>query len=169
MEISAVYWESKIKIYGFNEFPGLSMLKVTIPTENLEDTGLSLGKLNDLDMRFHLAVAQPSNDQQTSIYLVSRGRWDDDLMTRIRKALNHKAENPLEIISPVELIFFHGPHFGDRYGIFYSALSMLGQKKIDLLVAGCSGAAVYLVLPEGGIEAARPLLSQAFEVPPTEC
>jgi len=36
---------------------------------------------------------------------------------------------------------------------------------ISILIAACSGAAVYIVLPEKKLDAAKPFLAEAFEVP----
>ena len=60
----------------------------------------------------------------------------------------------------------YGPHFGDRYGIADSVFRTLTANSVPILAAGCSGSAVYLVLPQGRAQDARQFLSEAFEVPP---
>lgn len=47
------------------------------------------------------------------------------------------------------MLYFHGPHFGDRYGIFNAAAACLENEGLELLLAGCTGASVTLVLPMG--------------------
>jgi aspartokinase len=81
------------------------------------------------------------------------------------KKINLGSEKEIYLSSPVELISFQGPHFADRYGIADSAIKALDNQGIPILIAACSGAAVYLVLPENKLHEARPLLAEAFEVP----
>jgi hypothetical protein len=66
---------------------------------------------------------------------------------------------------PVELIFFQGPHFGDRFGIAdftYKAL----KEKSDLLAGSLFAcASIYLMLPEGAADAKPELALQPFRIP----
>ena len=63
------------------------------------------------------------------------------------------------------MISFQGPHFGDRYGIADTAFKALARQGVPILITVCSGAALYIVLPENKLHEARPLLAEAFEVP----
>jgi len=165
MEIAAVYWESKIKMYGFNEAVDLSMLKMTFAADQMAETGVCISRLDDLGIRFRLALAQHDDSQKINIYLLSGDQWDDTVLKLIKQEIGPDTADSARVESPVELVYFQGPHFGDRYGIAFSAFSMLESHHIDILLAGCSGSAIYLVLPKNGIERARPFLSEIFEVP----
>ena len=74
----------------------------------------------------------------------------------------------MQVEAPVELIYFQGPHFGDRYGIADAALGALADAKVPLRAMACSGASVYIVVPEGFARQAGKALSQAFIVPSTK-
>jgi len=89
----------------------------------------------------------------------------DIVLSHIDKRIDPESEKYFHLTSPVELISFQGPHFGDRYGIAYSAFKALDDRGVPILIAACSGAAVYIVLPEKKLQDARPLLLEAFEVP----
>ena len=91
--------------------------------------------------------------------------WADSVLSHIDKRIDPESEKYFHLTSPVELISFQGPHFGDRYGIAYSAFKALDDQGVPILIAVCSGAAVYIVLPEKKLQDARPLLLEAFEVP----
>ena len=68
---------------------------------------------------------------------------------------------------PAEMVFFQGPHFGDRYGILDAAVRGLAARRVKMTAAACSGACIYIVLPEGKSEgAAVAALSEVFEIPP---
>jgi hypothetical protein len=71
----------------------------------------------------------------------------------------------LRMESPVEMIFFYGPHFGDRYGIADTALGILREKGLPIIAAGCTGASVYIILPENCAAKARDVLSDSFDTP----
>jgi aspartokinase len=68
-------------------------------------------------------------------------------------------------VTPVEVVFFHGPHFGDRYGIAETAFGALADNGIQVIAGVCSGSCVYLVTPEGGAEDVVRVLSGTFEIP----
>ncbi|MBN2034323.1 MAG: hypothetical protein JW836_13705 [Deltaproteobacteria bacterium] len=68
-------------------------------------------------------------------------------------------------VIPVELVFFHGPHFGDRYGIAEAAFRALTDNGIKAFASACSGSCIYLVLAEGESEGAVQFLSGTFEIP----
>ncbi len=65
----------------------------------------------------------------------------------------------------VDLISFHGPHFGDRYKIFWTAMDCLTDDHVPVLVAGCTGASISLTVPYGQGRAARNALARGFEAP----
>ena len=71
----------------------------------------------------------------------------------------------IQTTSPVELVYFHGPHFGDRYGIADTALGTLRRKGLPILAAGCTGASVYIVVPEQRSAEIKQILSDVFDTP----
>jgi hypothetical protein len=64
----------------------------------------------------------------------------------------------------VDLVFFQGPHFGDRYGILDFTIRALGAD-VTLLGTVCATATIYLVLPSGQGRKAKEILHGAFEIP----
>ena len=77
------------------------------------------------------------------------------------------ADEGMRRTSPAEMVFFQGPHFGDRYGIVDTALRALAAKGIKMTATACSGSCIYIVLPEGKSEEAVLALSEVFEIPKT--
>lgn len=165
METSAVYWEPKTKIYGFYEMIDLSLVELTIKAEALSKWGLCINELNDTEIHFNLVLTQWSDGNRLHLCFIFPRRWEERIGGRIQMKINADAEECLRIQSPVELIYFQGPHFGDRYGLAESAFRILADNDITVLASGCSGAAIYMVLPEKNIGKTRQLLTSAFEVP----
>jgi len=165
METSAVYWEPKIKTYGFHEISDLSLLEATVKTEQITLIGSFLRELDDSEINFYLILIQILKDHASSLYLVFDRKWEGKIQRYCNSIIQKESEESFLIRSPVELIYFFGPHFGERYGIADTTFQVLAENNLPILAAGFSGSAVYLVLPENGIEKVRPVLSSAFEVP----
>ena len=70
----------------------------------------------------------------------------------------------LQTIAPVALIYLHGPHFQDRYGIAEAALSPLQKADIPVLATGCSGTSVYIVVHENRADEAATCLAETFVI-----
>jgi len=165
VETIAVYWEPKPKTYGFKEVVDLSLMNVEITPGEMGQWGLWLMELADLNIGFHLILAKYSAHQKLRLYILLEKFWADSVLSHIDKRIGLESEKDFHLTSPVELISFQGPHFGDRYGIAHTAFKALDDQGIPILVAACSGAAVYIVLPEQKLQEVKPRLAEAFEVP----
>jgi aspartokinase len=165
VETFAVYWEPKPKTYGFKEVIDLSLLNIEIKPGKMSQWGLMLMELADLDFGFHLILAKYSSHQKFRLYILLEKPWADHVLSYIGRKIDMDSEKDFHLTYPVELISFQGPHFGDRYGIADTAFKALDGQGVPILITVCSGAAVYMVLPEKKLKDARPLLLEAFEVP----
>jgi aspartokinase len=165
VETIAVYWEPKPKTYGFKEVIDLFLLDIEIRPGKMPQWGLWLMELADLDIGFHLILAKYSTHQKLRLYILLEKLWADRVLSYIGKKIDLDSEKDFHLNFPVELISFHGPHFGDRYGIADTAFKALDGQGVPVLITVCSGAAVYIVLPEKKLQDARPLLLEAFLAP----
>ncbi len=165
METAAVYWEPKIKTYGFQEVCDVSLLEAAIGTEQTRLFGTFLQNLDDGEAIFHLILIQTMKDHITRLSLVFDKKWTKTIQRYCDSEIRQEHGTSFQIVSPVELIYFFGPHFGERYGIADTTFQVLTENRLPILAAGFSGSAVYLVLPENGIDNVRPVLMNAFEVP----
>ena len=165
METIAVYWEPKIKTYGFQDVLGLSLLELEFKSERLAEWGLGIYGIGNSGINFELVLVQAGGDQELRVCLLFERKWEKKLINHISQVIRRDDGETFQIISPVELIYFFGPHFGDRYGIADSAFMALDHKDITILATGCSGSAIYLVLQEGMAQEVKILLAEMFEVP----
>jgi hypothetical protein len=165
METIAIYWESKIRTYGFNLLEGLALGQVSVPNERLAQWGRAMHKMTDPGPSFRLVWAQNSRHDRIKFFVLC----DDNQLHRMESFLNE--ESGLETESwqrhakPVDLLFFQGPHFGDRYGIMDYMIKALADRQVPRLAAACSVATIYLVVPSGWGGAAKDVLSSAFKIP----
>ena len=143
----------------------LSLLELTLCLEENVGFGTDIGELDNFGIVFDLVLVQYLSDRMFRLYLIISSKWEGRVLEHLSKQIRVGSKGSLRVISPVELIYFHGPHFGDRFGIADSALKALADGEIPILAFGCSGASIYIVLQENGSKKARNLLSHVFEVP----
>jgi hypothetical protein len=153
LETIAVYWEPVIRTYGFQTRTGLTL----VCWEPASGSGWGLaghdaGLLSGADLL--MAVALPSSCGGLRMGLVFSGKLSEAF-----SGLKGCEERP------VELIYFQGPHFGDRYGIAAAAFGALHRAAVPVIAAGCTGASIYIVLEPGRADEAAASLSDAFRVP----
>ncbi len=158
METIAIYWEPIIKTYGIEVRSGLSL--VTIPLRMTRPDPGPLHYLEEIKNCGNLSVyfAAPSPDQSLRLHLLFEGS---------PPAPFSGADLPRGALveAPVELIYLHGPHYGDRYGIADAAMGALAEVKVPLIAMACSSSSIHMVVADGDARHAATGLSRAFVVP----
>lgn len=153
-ETRAYFQEERIKTYGFALEKELPMTGIRCKAEQLEKVGKQIGELGT---SFYFALAFGHEDSDTFDFY---GLTDKDCASQ---EINFSGLESFR--KQVDLVSFHGPHFGDRFGIFNAAATCLDNAGLDLQLAGCTGASVGLVLPAGSGTPAIPALEKGFEKP----
>lgn len=145
----ASYNEETIKTYGIAVTRDLSLGTADLTDDQLIEIGLRMESAQEAQPRFLYAAAGPGGPEQTFFCCV--------------------ADQPVDFLPwqtrTVDMLSFHGPHFGDRYNIAGRALDCLSDHQINVLHAGCTGASITLIVPQGEGRGAKKALSQIFEVP----
>jgi len=165
LETVAVYWESKIKTYGFKDVPGLSLLTLEFQSGQLPEWGLRLYEIGDSEFHFELIFTQLKEKNVLQLYLLFKRKWEERLITHINQVIRKDVGETFHVTSPVDMVCFFGPHFGERYGIADAVFRALPPAAIPVLAASFSGSIIYLILPEGMAKKAKVLLAKTFEVP----
>lgn len=160
METIAVYWEPRIKTYGFQRLTDLAFVEFSYPVHEMKSLGeiLSRDELHDVKPKF--MIAQESDGDISFVFCLPH-KEGKDFHESLEKDLGPTTHR---YIYPVAIIFFHGPHFGDRYGIADATFSTLSNADIEVIASGCSSASVFLVLVQDDIDKAEKVLGEAFEV-----
>jgi hypothetical protein len=165
METVAVYWEPQIKTYGFQVVRNLALYTCTVPADLPPTWEGALTSIDNGQCRFELVCGQMNDACGMDLLLLYAWACRGEFTRCLEAVLPVDAARPGQAIGPVELIFFQGPHFGDRFGIADFTCRALGDHVDHLLAAVFSCASVYLVLPEGNADAAKERLSAAFKIP----
>ncbi len=163
-ETVARYVESRIRTYGIDARCGLALCSLHMPSEELEQWA---GAMADKGFVFYYASAA-GRDEKDWIML-------EILLESGKKGFGPGASafqlpvcgryGSAEVLGDAEMISFHGPHFGDRYGIADKALGGLANAGVPVLLAGCVGATVSIILPPGRAKDASETLSDRFDMP----
>lgn len=141
------------------------MIRLKIKTERLEKWGHIIGEPGDEQPPFKHVLIQPMNDHELVICLLFEADEEGGIRPHLDHFIDHTRDETLETLSPVELIYFFGPHFGDRYGIAEAAVRVIHRESLPILAMGCSVSFIYIVLPEGMALQAKSLLAENFEIP----
>ena len=165
METIAVYWESTIRTYGFNLFDGLRLSRIGVAPADMGAWGEALQSMADHEPAFRLVWAQAGTPKSVKFFLLC----DDNHWSRVQPFLERHRQlgtiGEMQAVERVDLLFFQGPHYGDRYGVLDFTLAPLTKAGTPLLAIACSVATIYLVLPAGEGAAAKRILSSSFEIP----
>lgn len=164
MQTIAVYWESKVKVYSITHVTDLSMVRLTFPLKATEKVGKELTDLEDSVQRFELVTQDCVNSTLSQFNLFIR-RSKQEMAKGILTNLGTKLQTKITLNSPVELIYLHGPHFQDRFGIVEVAFSALKSGNIEIIAAGCAGTTIYIALPHKQGESASQILRDTFIIP----
>ena len=165
METIAVYWEPKIRVYGLTRQTGLALHTVLFPAGRLAYWAGRVSGLAAAGGGFELVNLQTvsAGILQLSLLLTETG-CEIPVRRLLEDGLAREDATSLQTIAPVALIYLHGPHFQDRYGIAEAALSPLQEAGIPALVTGCSGASVYIVIPEDRADETAACLAETFVI-----
>ncbi len=159
LETAAQYHEQVVRTYGFDLLADQTMVKVSWPISESSATWIFGGcaKKNH-EQRLTMAVAGIEAGSST-LWVVAPGG-----STRAFGSLGIGEACPAATRS-VDVLRFHGPHFGDRHGIAAATLTALLEGDLWPLLVACTGASVHVALPRGAGEAAMATLSTRFCAP----
>ena len=150
-ETRSTYVEEKIKTYGIQLTPKVYLYRVQDDRDRRMQIQERLAGAMTSDAGFYLI----------SVLRMASGCLDAVLVIGPDSFSGQGGKEA----EPVDLITFHGPHFGDRYRILQTALDSLDSRQVPLQVAACAGASISLVFPAGAGAAAKTALEKGFEAP----
>lgn len=165
METIAVYWEPVIRVYGVETREDVAFLEIQFPLEELEFHGANLEMLAKNCTDFFMVLLQYLDEKSAKLCIVIKPQHAKVLHNKLEALTQKGYKISVQLKQHVDLVFFHGPHFQDRYGIIETAFRVLDRKNISLFAVGCTGTSVYLVVNNGEAELTRQMLSEGFIVP----
>ena len=162
LETAAVYWEPVIKIYGSSIKKDLLLTTAHLTQNKLSRLGKELQAVESGRGIFEMALMQRLGDNAYKLGLLYESRR--------AKAYRLLFSSSVDLFSGVEhrnaeLLYLHGPHFHERYGVASAALGSLQDKGCELFAVGCSGTSIYIIVPEKKGQRSVEALEKIFIVP----
>jgi aspartokinase len=162
-EVRCSYSEHIITIYGIARQTGLDLWDVSLPIEHMGWFGAFLSGLGELDVKLPFLVSN-SASLEKGIHFSFALRAD--LREKVGQALDkHPPGCDHSCRGPVSALFVHGPHFGDRYGIANTFVTVLRNADIPLLALSCTVSTVSAVIEGNDPTKAVEVLSTRFQIP----
>ncbi len=165
METIAVYWEPVIRVYGFEVVEDVDLIRVRLPAASSHLVGQQISRFGADGASFILVVLQYIDPQWVEFCCVVKKNCHQDLIDMLAEDITTVSGLAIDSQLGVEALFFHGPHFQDRYGIIAAAMEVVTDQGTKLHLAGCAGTSVYLITPAGAAEGTKKSLAAAFTIP----
>lgn len=165
METIAVYWEENIRTYGLQVEKNLCLVQADILPSKLEVLGQLAAELGKGGIKTRLILAHHFEPERLRISMVFPEKSKKHLLERLARPSAQNVSMSFTIDAPVEVLYFHGPHFGDRYGIADMAVTALQKESIRYMMMGCSAASVHFVFPKDIGDRAQKALEPVFNTP----
>ena len=165
METIAVYWEPVIRVYGFEVVEDVDLIRVRLPAATSHLLGQQISRFGASGASFVLVVHQYIDPQWVEICCVIKKKYHQDFIDILAEDIATVPGLAIDSQCGVEALFFHGPHFQDRYGIIAAAMEVVTDQGSKLHLAGCAGTSIYLITPAGAAEGTKKALAAAFTIP----
>jgi hypothetical protein len=166
-ETRATYVEQKIKTYGIKLDAGLEMVEIAFNPNDQNHLGFcgnGLQRFARSGKKFYFTASMTHPHDMAHLYCLTEPLAFQDRQSFLSQAQVDKGLAVCPSVS-VDLLSFHGPHFGDRFGIFNTAMACLNAAAIPVLLAGCTGASIFMAVPDSLGQKALPALAEGFESP----
>jgi len=164
LETIAIYWENRVKTYGFQIKQNLSLHHLVLPPAAVSQWSALLLSAKK-DIIFEMVLLQANAAPAFDLYLLLQKKWENHLAALRERMGENIPGIDCDTYSPVELLHFQGPHFGDRYGIADKVFGSLSQESVPVLAMGCTAASVYIIFPEHEAPRAEKVLADVFQTP----
>jgi aspartokinase len=165
LETIALYKEERIKVYGITRESDLILVVLSFPANQLELWGQRIDEISNRTERFELVTYHAANKSITELHLLINRKTSDSLSKMLTHWEKNTTQTGLKFNQPVDILYLHGPHFQDRYGIADTAFNALLHNDIEILVSGCAGTSMYLVTPTLQGQIALEILTKTFLIP----
>jgi aspartokinase len=160
-EVVAAYQEKVIKVYHLIEQTDLDLWSFSIPSSTLlENLGAALMALGRQGLKLPFLVALPGPEDRFVCTFSTASEQNEEVARLVEE---HIPVLPPVRQSPVAALFFHGPHFGDRYGIADTLMQALEKVHVEPLALSCTVSSISVVIEEESLPAAMAVLSETFE------
>lgn len=159
-KIIASYQEKVIRIYDIIRDPGLGLVLVDLPAEELGGLAGALSTGIEPDLRMPFVAAVPLDADTLKFGLASPRARAEEVERTLARLVPRAQTN---IADRVAALYIHGPHFGDRYGIAYTLADALEGAGVSILAMSCTVSSISVIIPEKELDLAVDKLDRTFQ------
>jgi len=168
LETIAIYWEEKVQVYGITQKAGLCLLKLSFLQEHAEKWGYRISEMQESTVKFDFVSQQTTDTNMLEFLFTYEKDKHHTLYQQLDEWLNEDNSAQVQEETNIDIVFLHGPHFQDRFGIAEGAFTALTAEGEIVLASGCAGTSMYVIIPGGQGEKAKQILTDTFHIP-TSC
>ena len=165
METIAVYWEEKVQVYGITQKSGLCLFKLSFLQKHAEKWGYRISAIQESAVKFDFVSQQTIDTNMLEFLLVYEKNKHHSIYQQLDEWLNEDNSAQMQEESNIDIVYLHGPHFQDRFGIAEGAFTALTAEGEIVLASGCAGTSMYVIIPGGHGEKAKQILTDTFHIP----
>ncbi len=165
METIAVYWEEKVQVYGISTKAGLCLGKLHFPEQLNEIWGDRITDLTEKSEKFEFVTLHNLKNNIFELLFVFEIKKKPGVVNYFQTVLEHDNKASFQTEDPVDIIYLHGPHFQDRFGIAEQALSALETYDKFITASGCAGTSMYIISRGGYGQKIVSILTDTFLIP----
>ncbi|MDR3566784.1 MAG: hypothetical protein P4L43_02025 [Syntrophobacteraceae bacterium] len=160
-DVVGSYEEKDIKVYGVLDLPGLDLWNMVANRADLLQIGTALKEIDTLGAKMPFLLADCIDSQEVVLgFCLPTSQRES-----VRKALDAHAPNIAQSPQDAAGVFFHGPHFGDRYRIAGALTGSLQSAGIQPLALSCAVHSISVILRAQDLPRGLEAIKTKFHVP----
>ncbi|MCL5406217.1 MAG: hypothetical protein M1398_05800 [Deltaproteobacteria bacterium] len=160
-DVVGSYEEQDIKVYAVLDQPGLDLWALILNRRELTQMGPALREVDGLQTKIPFLVADCSHLEKVllSFCLPASQRKP------VSKALDAHLPHTARSLQDAAGVFFHGPHFGDRYRIAGTLTESMQAAGIHPLALSCAVHSISVILKARDLPHGLQVIKTKFHVP----
>lgn len=165
LETIAVYWEKQVKVYGIILKEELNLLQLKLAERENFPYHSILTMLERQPITFELLTTTPEEVEATLLSVIVSSDQYTPFIEILQQREDKNETIKVLTTQKVEIIYLHGPHFQERFGILARATEPLYTSGVTTVATGCAGNSMYIVVPKGQGKNATAVLHDTFQIP----
>jgi aspartokinase len=161
-EIVCSYQEEIIKIYDLAYQSDLDLWTATVPFEGLGEFSKVLLDLHELQFKMPFLVSKSSSEFNRLYFAFCLpAAYHEEAMRAFDR---NSPQADLFCHHSVSVIFLHGPHFGDRYGIANALVKTMWRAGVFPLAMSCAVSSLSVVIEGSELNKTLAALNSGFKI-----
>ncbi len=160
-DVVGSYEEKDIKVYAVIDQPGLDLWALVLDRGDLVRMGPAFGQIDGLEARMPFLVADCSHIGEVGLGFCLPASYRQTVMEALDAYVPHAHRSFQEAAG----IFFHGPHFGDRYRIAGTLTGSIQKAGIHPLALSCAVHSISVILRAQDLPLGLQAIRGKFHVP----